>query len=79
MTIKRVLMVGALSLPLAGCATYQGSPPEDYSIDTGYGRAEPYPSPAASPTFRPGMNQQDPRDAHFTIQPTPASPAPTVQ
>ncbi len=79
MSIKRYIWIAALALPLAGCATYQGGTPDEYTTSSGFGQAEAYPAPAGSPTFRPGMNKSDPRDAHFTTQPQPVSPAPTVQ
>ena len=40
---------------------------DEYSTGTYVGEGQPEPS--ASPTFRPGMNPEDPRDPHFTTRP----------
>ena len=73
--MKQLILVALLALPVAGCASYQGGSAESYS--TGTGAAESRPEPAASPTFRPGMNPNDPRDPHFV---TPfANPTPPIE
>lgn len=77
--MKHMLLIGVLALPLAGCASYQGGADESYSTSTG--RAESQPEPAASPTFRPGMNRNDPRDPQFVApfaQPEPVEPPPST-
>jgi len=73
------LIFGAL-LTLTGCASYQGGTSGEAPVyfnnsDTG----EAYPAPAASSTFRPGMNPEDPRDPHFNTRPQPTQSPPTTQ
>ncbi len=65
-----LLMISAM-LPLAGCSTNRGGTSDSYSAS--YGRSEVQPEPA-SPSFRPGMNPEDPRDPHFTTRPEPNQP-----
>src|SRR5262249_49628273 len=60
-------LIGALVVwALSGCASYQG------------GTADDYMAPRSSPTFRPGMNPNDPRDPTGLTRPLPpnTSPAP---
>ncbi len=65
--MRRILsLTGALVL-LAGCSTYTGGTGSEYTTSNGIGEGNP--SPAASPTFRPGMNPEDVRDPHFTTRP----------
>ncbi len=66
------ILVTALSL--AGCSSYQGGAGEQTNTMTGGAAGEGNPQPANSPTFRPGMNPEDPRDSHFTIRPQPNQP-----
>lgn len=70
-----ILMAGAVLL-VGGCATNRdvGGTGEDY--DTSMSAGESSPRPAASPTFRPGMNPYDPRDAHFGTRPLPNETSP---
>ena len=69
MKIRSILLLASLALPLFGCASYQGGTGEEYN--TSMDRGQSYPEPAGSPTFRPGMNPEDPRDPHFTNRPLP--------
>ena len=48
-------------LALAGCASYEGAATDEYNH--GYGAA----MNPASPTFRPGMYPQDPRDRKSVV------------
>ena len=79
MRVKSFLFLGVAFL-FCGCASHY---PYGGAGDDPYMTADPYPGqshpePAASPTFRPGMNPDDPRDPHFTTRPDPqASPPPT--
>jgi hypothetical protein len=67
MKTKRMILIMCAALPLAGCASHQGATEEQPSALTG--GAQSNPQPAGSPTFRPGMNPNDPRDPHFTTRP----------
>jgi len=49
-----------------GCTTGRGGTSDEYDRDNGYGTG-----PAASPTFRPGMNPSDIRDPNALIHPVP--------
>jgi len=71
--MKQLILVGLMLIPIAGCASHQGGGEEYYYTSTG--GAESRPEPAASPSFRPGMNPSDPCDPHF-VEPsiTPAPP-----
>ncbi len=71
MRIQSILLLAGLGLPLFGCASYQGEGGTSDEYNTTMDRGESYPQPAGSPTFRPGMNPQDPRDPHFTNRPQP--------
>ncbi len=78
MKTKLALLMGGLALALSGCASYQGGTSDEYNATSGNSVGEVYPEPAGSPTFRPGMNPEDPRDPHFTTRPQPqASPSTT--
>lgn len=68
-----VLAIATVGL-LAGCSStsYQGGTADQFNATTN--SAEAYPEPAGSPTFRPGLNPQDPRDAQFQTRPRPAEP-----
>lgn len=70
MKLKYIFLIGSAVLPLAGCASHQGGTSDEYQTDT---YAPVNPVPMASPTFRPGMNPDDPRDPHFTNRPIPNS------
>ena len=71
--IKMFLLAGSL-FALAACSTDRGGATDEYSTGTG---ADTYnPAPAASPTFRPGMNPEDPRDAQFPQHSDPNQPPP---
>ena len=67
--MKQLVLIALFLLPFAGCATHQGGAEESYTTSTG--GAQSYPEPSASPTFRPGMNPNDPRDPHFVEPSTP--------
>ncbi len=78
MNVKLMLTTASLALLLSGCASYQGGTSDEYDTSSGNSAGEANPAPAASPTFRPGMNPEDPRDPHFTTRPQPqASPSTT--
>lgn len=82
MKYLRFLCLGSALLLLAGCSSYQGGTPDTYQSTTGSGSSpgQTYPQPTASPTFRPGMNPDDPRDPHFNTRPQPwQSPPATPQ
>jgi hypothetical protein len=79
MKLKNVLLIMGAALALAGCASYQGGTAEDFNTTTGYSEQEvPITEPTPSPTFRPGMNPEDPRDPHYTIRPQPKLSPPTT-
>jgi hypothetical protein len=61
---------------IAGCATRYGANSGQWNATVS--DAQAYPAPAGSPTQRPGMNSQDPRDAQFTSrsEPYPLLPVP---
>jgi hypothetical protein len=72
-----MLMLGALVSLFAGCAgTQSGNAEVPKSTAVMLGQANP--QPAGSPTFRPGMNPQDPRDPHFTTRPLPLQSPPSA-
>jgi hypothetical protein len=77
MKIKTFSLIGLLLLPLAGCATreYQGGGYDTYDTGT---EIDVSPGPTASPTFRPGMTPNDPRDPHFTTHPEPMQSPPST-
>src|SRR5207302_9859102 len=58
-----VLTFALICLGLSGCASYQGGGADEYN--SGYGSL----GNPASPTFRPGMNPQDPRDPTASSRP----------
>lgn len=74
MNFKRYILMAAFVLPLAGCASrdYQGGTYDDTVFQTSGGVSNA--DPAGSPTFRPGMHSEDPRDPHFTTRPQSVSP-----
>ncbi len=80
MRTKLFLLASALVLGLTGCASYQGGTTDPYDT-AGSGATsldQSNPEPAGSPTFRPGLNPNDPRDSHFSTRPDPqASPSTT--
>ena len=65
-TFALIVFVAAL---VVGCASYEGASRDEYGSSTN--QTQVYPQAAASPTFRPGINPYDPRDAHFTTRPQP--------
>ncbi len=67
--MRRMLLLVCAVLPLAGCASYQGgtSEPPNTISDAGEGN----PAPANSPSFRPGLNREDPRSSQFINRPQP--------
>jgi hypothetical protein len=77
MKSKRLLLILSMGMPLAGCSTYKGGTMDDYS--TGTAASEAHPVPTATPSFRPGMNPDDPRDQFFkprdpdTVTPPPSN------
>jgi hypothetical protein len=77
---KFVLILGAV-LPLAGCATNQGqggATVNDMEYNTRADAGEATPRPIASPSFRGGLNPEDPRDTQFGTRPRPTqSPSTT--
>lgn len=74
MKVIDLVLAMSTAILLAGCSStsYQGGTAEQFNVTTN--SAEAYPEPAASPTFRPGMNPQDPRDSQFETRPRPAEP-----
>jgi hypothetical protein len=60
----------------SGCASYPRGAAVDES-ETMRGTVPSHPWPAASPTFRPGMNPYDPRDPHFSTRPLPGGASPS--
>ncbi len=80
MRTKLFLLTSLFALVLSGCASYQGGTSDQYdtTVNSGDSLGQSNPEPAASPTFRPGINPNDPRDPHFTTRPEPqASPSTT--
>lgn len=66
MKIKYFAALACGVLTLTGCASNRGGTGED-TYDTL--RGTEYEQGEASPTFRPGMNREDPRDAQFSNRP----------
>jgi len=59
---------------LSGCSSY----PPAYTggtYDTSY--SESHPEPVASPSLRPGLNPEDPRNPQFNSRPEPDQTPPT--
>lgn len=80
--MKRYLLLFVpIALLLAGCASHRGGTSDEYQTGTGtsYAPTDVNPGPAASPSFRPGMNPDDPRDPHFTNRPMPGTTPPNNQ
>ncbi len=67
--MKRLILIACVALPLAGCSTYQGGTPEQANVVNGAGEGSP--APANSPSFRPGLNREDPRSSQFINRPQP--------
>jgi len=79
---KSFYLCAATVFLLSACAhdSYDhnsGGTSDTYS--TGMSAGQSNPQPAASPTFRPGMNPDDPRDPHFTTRPEPQSSPSTTK
>lgn len=75
MKILRSILGLLLIVAATGCATYQGGTADEYNTETGAAVS----GPVASPSMRPGMNPNDPRDSHFTTRPQPdVSPDPSA-
>jgi hypothetical protein len=73
--MKQLILAALAVVAVAGCASYRGGAEESYGSRVSGVESPPEPTP--SPTFRPGMNPQNPRDPQFV---TPfASPARPVQ
>jgi hypothetical protein len=75
MKLTRTILVLSAALPLAGCATHQGGTYEDYNAVASASESSTEPL-RESPTFRPGMNPYDPRDAHYGTGPQPGKTMP---
>lgn len=80
MRTKLLILVGCAAFGLAGCATPQGAPNDEYS--TGFGEGI-YATPQASPTVRPEVNNEQMLDPNSltTSQSHPLSspgPAPSA-
>jgi hypothetical protein len=70
--MKRIILIVCALIPLAGCASYQGGTTEkqqEFSTQSNVGQSNP--EPMSSPSFRPGMNSEDPRDPLFPTRPQP--------
>jgi len=63
-------------LTCAGCYTEQPARTSG-AYDSTYYQA--YPQPAASPSQRPGLNPDDPRDPQFGSRPNPTLTPPTTK
>ena len=65
--MKRLTTILGLTISVvgltAGCSSDRGGAVDQYSSSVN--GAEAYPQPAGSPSQRPGMNPQDPRDPQF--------------
>jgi hypothetical protein len=79
MKARRLMFILSLGMPLAGCSTYKGGTTDDYSTGIGSTERTPIPPvPTATPSFRPGMNREDPRDQFFKqSDPDPVTPPPS--
>jgi hypothetical protein len=68
--MKRIFLLVGSVIALAGCASNQGGTTEkqqEFSAQSEAGQ----PGLMSSPSFRPGMNREDPRDAQFPTRPQP--------
>lgn len=78
--MRSLCMISILSLMwliVAGCSTNQGgTSSNDNDL---LGGNEVFPGPRASPTQRPGMNPEDPRDPQYITRPQPTVPPPTTK
>ena len=70
------MIAAAGFLACAGCYTQQPAYTRG-AYDSTYYRA--YPQPAASPTQRPGLNPDDPRDPQFGARPDSTLTPPTTK
>ena len=62
-----ILLAILLITLFAGCASNRGGSADQFDTTAST-------EPAASPSFRPGMNSEDPRDAQFGNRPEPGQP-----
>lgn len=71
-----VTLFGLLWLATA-CSTNRGGTSAYYNQSIGSG--EGHPVPTASPSQRPGMTPEDPRDPQFITRPQPLEAPPTTK
>jgi hypothetical protein len=70
--MKPLILLVCAVIPVAGCASNKGGTAEEppqYGPQSSVGEANP--EPMSSPTFRPGLNPEDPRDSQFMTRPQP--------
>jgi hypothetical protein len=71
--MKWMILLACAVVPLAGCASNKGGTngeQPDYGAQSNIG-GQAHPEPRSSPTFRPGLNPEDPRSSQFTNRPQP--------
>ena len=76
MKISKLILLACTAVGLAACSTYRGGTGDEYS--TGSSVGESHPEPVGSPTFRPGMNPEDPRDSQFLNRPEASQSSPPM-
>jgi hypothetical protein len=69
-----ILIISTLACVVVGCSTNRGGTAQGY--DSTYDDYQWTPRPAASPSQRPGMNPEDPRDPQFLTRPDPSLSSP---
>jgi hypothetical protein len=69
---SKALIFALLAVAPMACTTDRGG-----SVDTTEYEAGAASAGAPSPTMRPGMNREDPRDPHYTTRPQPDVSPPT--
>jgi hypothetical protein len=74
--IFQVILILATMALLPSCSTDRGGS-QDWYNKTNNGEGNP--APAASPSLRPGLNPQDPRDAQFGARPDTSQSVPPTK
>jgi hypothetical protein len=70
--MKRIILTVCVIVPLAGCASHRemgGTTEKQQEFSTQSDEGQP--GLMSSPSFRPGINREDPRDSQFTTRPQP--------
>ena len=75
--MKAWISIVSLLWLTTACSTNRGGTSAYY--DDSLGGTQAHPAPAASPSERPGMTPEDPRDPQFITRPQPLEAPPTTK